>query len=702
MYRLPSVMNKRILLLVIIVTTLFTGKMFVDISSDKALTVASAERAARGFSSVLSEHAVRTFSEAENTLDDLIQEIEKSTKQPVPDELTLHNILIRHKNSRSSVANLFISSPDGHLYADSSEYPVRAANVSDRDYVRHHQTILNRDLFVSRPYKNHLDSAWNIPLTKKLTNPDGSLRMIVGASIDPIYFSSFYHTIGLTTNDRILLMRKDGSVLSQEPFSETDLGPVPSLSRLVTEELPKAPLLGTYHTNGTSDGAENRIVSYRTANDYPLISVVALHMPDALGQWRQRAAKSVGAAILLVLLVGTLGLLVYRQVKELKRSEDKFSLIVTTANEGIWVLDHEIRITYINQRVSDMFGYRPDEMMGRQIGDFMCSDELSDHAKRIQNRKQGLSERYERRFLHRDGSEVWTVVSAAPITDDEHGFLGVVAMCINITDRKRGEEQQARMAEQLRQAHKMEAVGILAGGMAHDFNNVLQSILGYISLAKMSVKPGCEVEDFLEKAETISGQACELGRRLLILSRGGMSFKRSAALTPLILRTVNAVVKESAVSAEYDLPEDLPPVTFDESHMEQVFTHLATNALEAIRGKGELRISGRAITVSEKSELPLPHGSYVHIVFSDTGAGIPAENLPKIFDPYFSTKEIWSQKGQGLGLALCHTIIRKHNGMISAVSAPGAGTSMHLYLPITGGDAPHVPADHNQQLLLSL
>src|SRR6185369_3330457 len=108
-----------------------------------------------------------------------------------------------------------------------------------------------------------------------------------------------------------------------------------------------------------------------------------------------------------------------------------------------------------------------------------CSDELSDHAERIQKRRQGLAEQYERRFLHKDGSEVWTVVSAAPITDVEHGFLGVVAMCINITDRKRSEEQQARLAEQLRQAHKMEAVGILAGGMAHDFNNVLQSILGY-------------------------------------------------------------------------------------------------------------------------------------------------------------------------------------------------------------------------------
>jgi PAS domain S-box-containing protein len=699
---LPSVINKRILILVIFVTMIFAGKTIFDISSDHKLTIASAEQNAKGYASVLNEHAIRTFSDAENTLDAVIQGIEAASKHSVPDELALYRLLGNYRSNRSFISNLFISAPDGHLYADSSEYPVRAVNYSDRDYVRHHQAFQNSDLFVSRPYKSHLDSIWSLSLTKGISNPDGSLRMIVGVSIDPMYFSGFYHTIGLGKNDRIYLLRNDGTVLTQEPFSETALGPTSALSRLIAEELPKAPFLGTYHENDKAPGAVSSIVSYRTTEDFPLISVVSLQANDVLGRWRQRAVKSAGGAILLVLLVGTLGLLVSRQIKELKLSEDKFSLIVTTANEGIWVLDRDIRVTYINQRVADMFGYRPDEMLGQRIGDFMCADELPDHDLRIQRRRQGLAEQYERRFIHKDGSVVWAVISAAAITDDQDGFLGVVGMCIDITDRKRIEEQQARMADQLRQAQKMEAVGILAGGMAHDFNNVLQSILGYISLAKMSVKPGGEVHDYLDQAEEISGQACELGRRLLILSRGGMSFKRSAALTPLLLGTVDAVIKESNVHAEYDLPEDLPLVTFDEAHMEQVFIHLTTNVIEAVRGKGMLRIMGTTISVTEKYELPLPQGYYVHITFSDTGTGIPAELLPKIFDPYFTTKETWSQKGLGLGLALCHTIIRKHNGMITAESAPGKGTTMHLYLPITGGEMPCPHTDINQQLSLSL
>lgn len=704
MYRLPSVMNKRILILVIIVTAIFAGKTFVDISSDHTLTIASAERSAKGFAGVLNEHAGRTFSEAENTLDALIKDIEQLPRQSAPDPAALQRILGNYHNHHSFASNLFVSAPDGHLIADMSGYPVRAVDYSGRDYVRHHQTVRSSDLFVSRPYKSHLDASWNISLTKRISNPDGSLHMIVGLSIDPMYFSGFYHTIGLGGNDRIVLLRKDGTILSQEPFSEKALGPTSTTSHLINEELPRAPFLGTYHTSDESAASASRIISYRTSENYPLISMVSLHKAGVLGRWRQRAAKSAGGALLLVLLVGTLGLQVYRQVKELKLSEDKFSLIVTTANEGIWVLDHETRITYLNQHVADMFGYRPDEMLGRLIGDFMCSDELADHALRMQRRRQGTAERYERRFLHRDGSVLWAVVSAAAITDDEDGFLGVVAMCTDITARKKSEQQQARLEEQLRQAHKMEAVGILAGGMAHDFNNVLQSVLGYISLAKMSVKPGCEVEDYLDQAETISGQACELGQRLLILSRGGMSFKRTAPLPPLILSTVEQVLKESGVNARYHLPDNLPQVTFDEAHMQQVFTHLATNALEAISGEGSLQIYGAVVTVTEKSELPLQQGYYLHIMFCDTGTGIEPENLPRIFDPYFTTKDTWSQKGQGLGLALCHTIIRKHKGTITAESAPGQGTAIHLYLPVADeeGGLPSAPAEANPQLSLSL
>jgi signal transduction histidine kinase len=261
-------------------------------------------------------------------------------------------------------------------------------------------------------------------------------------------------------------------------------------------------------------------------------------------------------------------------------------------------------------------------------------------------------------------------------------------MCVDISDQKKSEKRQARLEEELRQAHKMEAVGIMAGGMAHDFNNLLQSILGYVFLAKMSAEPDSEVLTYLDEAEKISGQVCELGQRLLLLSRGGVTMLRSSALPPLILSQVSSALEGTSVSGDYDLPMDMPLVTIDESLIKQVVFHLTTNAIEAMSQGGRLRISGATVTITSKHELPIPPGAYVHIAFSDSGSGIPAAHLTRIFDPYFTTKEKRSEKGMGLGLALCHTIIRKHKGMINVSSRVGEGSTFNIYLPVTSVDAP--------------
>jgi PAS domain S-box-containing protein len=688
MLRFPSVMNKPVLILVALATIVFTGKTLLDITSDRKQVVISSERLSRGFASALNEHAIRTFSNAENTMDTLIQDIQGVFLQGMPDEKHLHRLLSGYMFRNPFSPILFVAASDGRIQAVSSEYPVRAKNISDREYFQHHLTNPDKNVYISRPINNRLTGSWLIFLTKRLSNPDGSLRMIVGISIDPLYFSDYYRTIELGKHDRIFLFRKDGAVLTLEPFYEKFMNKTLSTTQLIKKELPSEPRAGTFRMEHGSVDETSRIISYRFSGQYPVISVVSLREDDVLARWRNRSIKSAGGALLLVVLVGTLGLLVYRQVKELKQSEDKYSLIATTANEGIWTLDADARITYVNPRVADMFGYQPGEMVGRLICDFMCPDELSDHKNRMQCRKQGVAERYERRFQHKDGTEVWTVVSAAALIDDEDGYQGVVAMCVDISDRKKSEQRQSRLEEELRQAHKMEAVGILAGGMAHDFNNLLQSITAYVFLAKMGTEPDSEVQEFLDEADKISSQASELGQRLLILSQGGVTMLRSASLPPLILSHVSSALEGTSITGEFDLPVDMPLVTIDESLIIQVISHLTANAVETMPQGGTLRISGKALTISVKHDMPLSPGDYVHIAFSDTGDGIPAANLPKIFDPYFSTKEKRSEKGIGLGLALCHTIIRKHKGMISASSLVGVGTTINIYLPVASDDVP--------------
>jgi PAS domain S-box-containing protein len=691
-------MSKRILILVILVTVVFVGKILFDIMSDRKQVIASAERLSRGFATALNEHAIHTFSNAENTLDDLILRLQSPSGRGIPDERHLHQLLVRYQGKNPFSPFLFVATAHGRLHAASSGFPVRAVDLAGCEYFQHH--LKNRDTaaFISRPLTNWVSGTPLIFMTKRISNPDGSLRMVVGVSIDPLYFSGFYRSIELGKHDRIFLFRRDGAVLTLEPFYEKFIDRVIPASDVIRKELAKNPHAGTLHLDHGIVDRTRRIISYRFSLRYPVVCVVSLQEDDVLARWRERSVKSAAGALLLVVLVGTLGLLVYRQVKRLKQSEDKYSLIATTANEGIWMLDAHERITYLNPRVGDMFGYRDEEMIGQPISSFMCPDELGDHESRMNFRKQGGSERYERRFLRRDGTEVWTVISAAALIDDEDGYQGVVAMCLDITDRKRSEERQARLEEQLRQAHKMEAVGILAGGMAHDFNNLLQSIMGYIFLAKMSVEAGGEAYEYLDEAEKVSGQASELGQRLLLLSRGGVAMLRAAPLTPLILPLVSSKLEGTAITGEFDLPADMPHVTMDESLMKQVISHLTINAVETMPEGGTLRISGTTLTVSAKNGLPLPVGRYVHIAFSDTGAGIPADNLPRIFDPYFTTKGTWNRKGMGLGLALCHTIMRKHRGMISATSLVGEGATFNIYLPVAGEDSPVSPPAHSHLL----
>lgn len=230
---------------------------------------------------------------------------------------------------------------------------------------------------------------------------------------------------------------------------------------------------------------------------------------------------------------------------------------------------------------------------------------------------------------------------------------------------------------------KNEAIAILAGGMAHDFNNLLQVILGYVSLARMNAEPGSKAESLLAIAEQSSEKARELSARLLTFAKGGNAFMKPAHLGPLIRESAAEILNSaSCVESLFNITDDLPLGMLDEEQMRRVVANLTTNACEAMPRGGALQVSITAAPLSAANSLGLVPGDYLHVIFADTGIGIPPENLPKIFDPYFSTKDMGCQKGTGLGLALCYSIIRHHHGHIQADSTPGEGTRIHIYLPV--------------------
>ena len=244
------------------------------------------------------------------------------------------------------------------------------------------------------------------------------------------------------------------------------------------------------------------------------------------------------------------------------------------------------------------------------------------------------------------------------------------------------DRRQRRLEAENIQIKKIEAIGILAGGMAHDFNNLLQVILGYVSLARMNAEPGSKIESLLAVVESTSETARELGKRLLMLASGGDVLMLPTNLEHLLQSGAAAELRMTAIKQIVDLPGNLPPVLLDTGQIQQVITNLVVNAREAMPDGGLLHISASTSTLPVINVFGLPQGDYLQVVFEDTGIGITPENLPKIFDPYFSTKEMGSQKGMGLGLALSYAIIKHHRGHIHAESRPGEGTRIHIYLPV--------------------
>jgi signal transduction histidine kinase len=197
----------------------------------------------------------------------------------------------------------------------------------------------------------------------------------------------------------------------------------------------------------------------------------------------------------------------------------------------------------------------------------------------------------------------------------------------------------------------------------------------------MSMTPGDRAYSRLDDAENVCGIASELSRRLITFATGGDPLKKTASLSGLFGDTIGALLKDSNIKAEYSFRDDLYRAAIDEGQMKQVVNNLIINAKEAMPNGGTLTVRGENLRISAQDSYPMREGDYVRISVRDTGAGIPAENLAKIFDPYYSTKDIYSQKGLGLGLAVCYSIIKRHEGLMTVESQVGEGTTFYIYLP---------------------
>lgn len=287
---------------------------------------------------------------------------------------------------------------------------------------------------------------------------------------------------------------------------------------------------------------------------------------------------------------------------------------------------------------------------------------------------QGTSSSHEYRIVLPDGTLRHVFATSEVIFDAQGKAAGVHGVVQDITQRKRLEDEMIN-------AQKLESIGTLAGGLAHDFNNLLATIMGSLEVAKMDMDETDRPYAMLTKAEQAVLTARDLTRQLLTFSRGGHPISVVMTINQLLADTVRLALKGSVTQLEWKVAENLPEINIDENQIIQVTHNIVLNAREAMSQAGKLTIKADEVTIDRDNALKLKEGTYVRLVFRDEGKGIRAEHVPKLFEPYFSTKEMGNKKGMGLGLAVCYSIMKRHQGYIQVDSREGAGTDVSLYFP---------------------
>lgn len=363
----------------------------------------------------------------------------------------------------------------------------------------------------------------------------------------------------------------------------------------------------------------------------------------------------------------------------LLESERRFREMLSNLKLIAVILDSKGNITFANDYLLELMGYKREEVLGKDWIENFIPAELRHEIRQWFSEIISLEKEWsyhENEILTRQGERRLIAWNNTALRDPQGHIIASASIGEDITDRKRFEEETLKV-------RKLESISTLAGGIAHDFNNLLQAIMANISIAKFHLFPDDNSFKRLTAAEDACQQAAELSYRLITFARGGKPVKKRMPISEVFDESVLLSSVGPNITCELLLANELSPVEIDERQIKQVIRSILKNAKEAMPEGGIIKVSANSVRVTEKDNLQLEEGNYLKISIQDQGVGIPEENLSKIFDPYFTTKHMGADRGLGLGLAICHSIVSKHDGRIAVESKLGSGTTFHIYLPVS-------------------
>lgn len=377
--------------------------------------------------------------------------------------------------------------------------------------------------------------------------------------------------------------------------------------------------------------------------------------------------------------------------ENLHLSELRYRRLYQSMMDAFIVTDMHGRIRECNKSFRSMLGYTEDEL--RQLDyETLTPEKWHPIEKKIVKEyvvPNGKSNVYEKEYQRKDGTVLPVELRTFLIVNDEGKPEGLSAIVRDISERKSAEQEREKLRAQLNQAQKMESVGRLAGGVAHDFNNMLSVILGYSELALGKVDASDSLHNYLEAIYDAGKRSADITRQLL-------AFARKQTISPRVLdlnETMEGMLKmlRRLIGEDVNLAwlpsTGLGPIKIDPSQMDQLLANLCVNSRDAIEGVGKITIETSQVTFDQAycaDHAGFIPGDFVRLAVSDDGCGMDHETLGKLFEPFFTTKK--TGEGTGLGLATVYGIVKQNNGFINVYSEPGQGTTFKIYLPLYDGN----------------
>jgi PAS domain S-box-containing protein len=659
-------------------------------------TYRAADAANSDLARALEEYMLRNMQGVDVLLSTTIDDLERN-----PSLLTAGNpALIKELKRRAApypVANaIVVLDADGNNLGDSlgNGGPGRELNFADRAYYKAQRDDPHRGLFIDVPVASRVrHDRLVIAVSRAFLTADGRFGGVVFVPVDYDNLRQFFLSLNVGQRGTVTLYRDDGWILLRTPNVDEFAGRDVRSNLLFTRYLPLAPS-GSFRGSGITDGT-SRSISYRRVAGLPLVVTVARDPVEFLAGWQNNALYYSVVAAGLNLLIAGFGLVLARQWRLREDSEralrdnlEQHQLVTENVPALIVHVGADGHIRYANRVAIEWYAQpSADAARTRKIDDFIDPLQAGEWRLKVEAALAGRTIRGEEKAVFPDGCERWCETIRVPDCGQDGTVRGYFVLSVDITERKRVEDE-------LRQAQKIEAIGQLAGGIAHDSNNMLAATLGNLDLL-LDALPPADVQ-----RRSLAERAIEAAERVADLNRRLLAFARKQTLQPQIT-DVNQLVSGmarilrrtlgEAIEIEVAQDQTLWRCLIDPTQLQNALLNLAINARDAMAGSGRLTITTANAVLDQPfddgDERIVP-GDYVTVAVSDVGAGMPPEIARRVFEPFFTTKEVG--KGSGLGLSMVYGFARQSGGTVLISSRVAHGTSVTLYLPSAG------PAPTNQ------